>query len=84
MEVALTNARDLTDSERLTPRVAGGEGGGRGMGRTHGTNSTIPMMTSTAERQNAMPLAPAPGAPGATLWAFVVGILVGIALGVLR
>jgi hypothetical protein len=51
------------------------------MGRTHGTNS---MMLSTAERQNPMPLTPTPGAPGATLWAFVVGILVGIALGVLR
>jgi hypothetical protein len=42
------------------------------------------MMVGTEERQNMSDLAPIPRAPGATLWAFLTGILVGIALGVLR
>jgi len=49
------------------------------MGRTNGVNTMI-----TTTDQNTIAMAPLSRAPGATLWAFLVGIMVGVALGVLR
>jgi len=50
------------------------------MGRTNGVT---PMITTT-DQQRTIELPPLSRAPGATLWAFLVGIMVGVALGVLR
>lgn len=54
------------------------------MGRTNGMKSDMNSMLTSTPRDATMAMAPLSRAPGATLWAFLVGVMVGIALAVLR
>lgn len=93
MTRAYPNLRPHGDHATLQPHldartsrsgVAGGEDGRRGMGRTNGMKSDLNSMLATGPRDGTVAMAPLSRAPGATLWAFLVGIMVGIALAVLR